>query len=398
MRGAPRASSFCADPGGITMTVPAYTSTETVTCVSEALPSIDTVVDALDAAVLVVDRTGRIRFRNASATSWLSAAGHLQAVFVDARWLEPFPGWEAVITGICDTGSPVQMEGVVDLSPHAESERVTVRCSSYRRSPGQPADGIVVLLERHGAQRDVARRLDMSARLTSLGKIAARVAHELNNPLDGILRYINLSLRVADEAPDSKLKDYLSESRTGLMRMIQIIGDLLEYTRGSGEVGVDVGINGIVEQAIGDVRTIAGGKAVSITFDAAAPNRGQAGGARLHQVLCNLLRNAIDATPAGGQIKVRTEANERALSIRVSDTGGGLSAPPEKIFEPFFTTKPTGQGTGLGLAICREFIAELGGHIDAHNGEQGGAVFTVILPNTGGARSSQPEKPTWQRK
>jgi two-component system NtrC family sensor kinase len=221
---------------------------------------------------------------------------------------------------------------------------------------------------------------EVSRRLASLGKLAARVAHELNNPLDGILRYINLALRIVGDAPQPKLKTYLAESRTGLMRMVQIIGDLLEYSRStSGEFDA-VGINEVMDEAVRSLAAAAEEHHVVVAADFQTPAMPTVRGSRLYQVCCNLLRNAIDAMPDGGRLTITSGIIDDEVVLRVADTGVGLPEPIEKVFEPFFPTKPPGKGPGLGLAICKDFIEDMQGTITASHGENGGAVFTVRIP------------------
>ena len=118
------------------------------------------------------------------------------------------------------------------IGPNGAGKSTTVKILSGILVPdsGQ-VTGVVIAIDRNQDGEVSEEQLEISQRLASLGRLAARVAHELNNPLDGILRYINLALRVADDPPESKLKSYLSESRTGLMRMVQIISELLEFSR-----------------------------------------------------------------------------------------------------------------------------------------------------------------------
>jgi signal transduction histidine kinase len=219
--------------------------------------------------------------------------------------------------------------------------------------------------------------------LTSLGKLASRVAHELNNPLDGILRYVNLALRLVDQSPDPKLKSYLSESRAGLMRMIQIVGDLLEFSRVGDGLFEAASVNDVIEQAIKAVVAQAEAANVMISADFQTQQMPQTSGSRLYQVCLNLLKNAIEAMPAGGRLSVTSGQLANDVVIRIEDTGTGLPIPPEKVFEPFFTTKPPGKGTGLGLAICKDFVEDMHGSITAANGAERGAVFTVRIPLAG---------------
>jgi signal transduction histidine kinase len=103
--------------------------------------------------------------------------------------------------------------------------------------------------------------------------------------------------------------------------------------------------------------------------------------ATLYHVLVNLIKNAIEAMPSGGRVKVRARSLPEAVVLSVADTGPGI--PPEvlpRLFEPFFSLKATGKGTGLGLVICKDLIEKQGGTVAAANRPEGGAVFTVTIP------------------
>jgi signal transduction histidine kinase len=115
---------------------------------------------------------------------------------------------------------------------------------------------------------------------------------------------------------------------------------------------------------------------------AATTMRGHAG--QLQQVVLNLLTNALDATPAGGSVVVRTRATRERLAVEISDTGSGIPAEHRKdIFEPFFSTKEPGRGTGLGLFIASQIVREHGGDIALDSEEGRGATFRVTLPREG---------------
>ena len=337
------------------------------------------VLNSLPACVIVADSNSAIRFRNRAVDTLLAPGLTLDAAFVKVRMLGRFSGWADEIARVAASGEPRTIECVV---PQCGGARPVLLAGSLRRMEESSATGSLVLvwLDRREATDTIDDQLDLTRRLTSLGRIAARVAHELNNPLDGILRYINLALRTLDQPSTDKLRSYLSESRTGLMRMVQIIGDLLEYSRSTDGEFDDVCINRVIEQAIQDSAPTAEGNKVVVAADFHSVEMPSIRGGRLLQVLGNLIKNALDAMPTGGRLTITSGVTGGEVVIQVSDTGPGLSHPPETIFEPFFTTKPTGEGSGLGLAISRDFMEDMGGTIVAMNQPNGGAVFTVRLP------------------
>jgi signal transduction histidine kinase len=218
-------------------------------------------------------------------------------------------------------------------------------------------------------------------RLIALGKLTSKVAHELNNPMDGILRYINLAMRIVEQENLEKAKDYLTHCRQGLMRMVQIVSELLEFSRSTYVPFEQVKIEQIIEDAVKTMVSKAEKLNVKILSNY-APGIPEVRGGNLFQVFCNLIKNALDAMPEGGRLKISTSLmNDNTAVVEFRDTGTGF--PPENayvIFEPFFTTKVKGKGTGLGLAICKDIIEGYNGRITAENAPEGGSIFTVYLP------------------
>jgi signal transduction histidine kinase len=240
-------------------------------------------------------------------------------------------------------------------------------------------DGGIIIIEDITATVNIQRQLANAERLATVGKLTCKVAHELNNPIDGILRYINLAMRIVEQENLDKPKEYLSQCRQGLMRMVHIVSDLLEFTRSTYTPLEYTKIEQIIEDALKTMAKDAESLNIRILRNyASGMPRIKSG--NLFQVFCNLTKNALDAMPQGGQLKISTRLTEdSAIAVVFHDTGTGL--PPENtdvIFEPFFTTKD--RGTGLGLAICKDIIESYGGRITAEIAPDKGSIFTVYLP------------------
>ncbi len=222
-------------------------------------------------------------------------------------------------------------------------------------------------------------------RLATIGKLASKVAHELNNPMDGILRYINLALRSIEQQNLEKPKEYLLQCRQGLMRMVQIVSELLEFSRSTYTTSEEhVKIEQIIEDAIKTMDVKAEGSGIRIIRNY-RPDVPQVRSGNLFQVFCNLIKNAMDAMPNGGELHISTRVTaDNTAIIEFRDTGTGFAPEDaEAVFEPFFTTKEKHGGTGLGLAICKDIISKYHGRITAENAPQGGSIFTVHLPTAG---------------
>ena len=218
-------------------------------------------------------------------------------------------------------------------------------------------------------------------RMAAIGKLTAKVAHELNNPMDGMLRYINLSLRSLESSGNDKPYEYLLHCRQGLMRMIKIVRELLEFSRNNYPVFEYTNINTIIDDAIRMMQNSAGTSKIDITTNLPEELPKVRAG-NLFQVFCNLIKNAIDAMPEGGDLIITAEqGDDGVLSMKFADTGPGFDPKlSEVLFDPFFTTKAEDKGTGLGLAISRDIIEQYNGSITAKNGCERGSVFTVTLP------------------
>jgi signal transduction histidine kinase len=336
-------------------------------------------MDSLGCALLLTDPLGRICYRNLPARRMLPAGDDAPSVLASIRVLGRFDDWPTELARVVRAHADARFAGAV-LPANAKSPLlVTVRCYPLALDDGPLTSGVLIRVEEEPLQEAAEDKLEVSKRLAALGKLAARVAHELNNPLDGILRYINLALRQVGDPSESTLKTYLSESRTGLMRMVQIIGDVLAFTRDTGDLE-EAGINEIVEESLRAVADRLQGRRIVVAVDFQSPRMPRTRGSRLYQVCCNLIRNASDAMPEGGRLSITTAVVDQYVVLRVADTGPGLSAAAQKLFEPFFTTKPAGMGTGLGLAISRDFVESMNGTITAADGPEGGAVFTVRIP------------------
>lgn len=330
------------------------------------------VLNQLDVAILVIDRDGQILYRNPASQHLLSPGNDLDAVLRIAKCYPPIT-WQHYLAGTFSEKQPASWSAplIADSNHH-----LLIRSMAF---PHGQKDLALLCIEKKKCEA-LLEEDEVARRLASLGRLAARVAHELNNPLDGILRYVNLALRVAGEVPATQLSSYLSESRTGLLRMIRIVADLLEFSRNSDAGFEETSINELIEQAVRTCSGAADHNRVVISADFQADSMPKVRGFRLYQVCCNLIRNAIDVMPDGGRLTVTSGLIGDDVLVRIADTGNGLPQPVEKVFEPFYTTKPSGKGTGLGLAICKELVEGMQGTITAANLATGGAVFTVRVP------------------
>jgi CheY-like chemotaxis protein/two-component sensor histidine kinase len=227
--------------------------------------------------------------------------------------------------------------------------------------------------------------------MTSVGKLAAGVAHELNNPLAYVMANVALLReRVGraglDEANARALLDAVAAVADGSQRMRDIMDDLRTFSRPEDQRRVVVDLRRIVESSVRLVSNEIRHRAELVAeLDEDVPQV-LANESRLGQVFINLLVNALHAIPDSrterGLIRIRTYRDAQGCAVAsVEDNGVGIGPVAlRRLFEPFFTTKDVGQGTGLGLAVCENIVTSLGGSIEGESELGRGSTFRVILP------------------
>jgi two-component system NtrC family sensor kinase len=234
-------------------------------------------------------------------------------------------------------------------------------------------------------------QLYQSNRLASVGRLAAGIAHEINNPLTGVLTYSSLLLRSAPEG--SELRNDLETVVRETKRCRDIVKGLLDFSRQVPPHKTNVDMSSVVERALEIVDHQLTVSDIQVTKSCAEnlPTI-RADANQMVQVLINLLVNAADAIGSeGGEIFISTDSEEvegkQWVLVKVADTGCGIRQEDrDKIFEPFFTTKDT-KGTGLGLAVLWGILEEHGATVSVHSRPQRGTTFTIRLPVEGEAVS-----------
>ncbi|MBK7860848.1 MAG: HAMP domain-containing histidine kinase [Archangiaceae bacterium] len=243
----------------------------------------------------------------------------------------------------------------------------------------------------------------LTERMAALGRLAAGVAHEINNPSTFVVGNVRLARDtvaqvLAGASPSSELRevqDALSDALTGATRITETVRDLKTLGRAGDEGNAPVDAADVLDTSLRIVsHQLRQQCMVEKTLHPVSEVL--ANESRLGQVFVNLLTNAGDAMPPGrptreNRVRVVTRMSEGRVCIEISDNGAGIEPDAlSRIFDPFFTTKPVGQGTGLGLSICRRLVDDLGGQLEVESKLGVGTTFRVRLPALPVARPRTP--------
>jgi two-component system NtrC family sensor kinase len=231
---------------------------------------------------------------------------------------------------------------------------------------------------------ELRNRLTQSEKLAALGQFVAGIAHELNNPLQGVLGHVELMLHEGGAA--SRFRRELKLVFREADRAAKIVHNLLVFAGSRRITRRRLNANNVVEKVLTLRATACAAASITVVKDLAPKLPRVAGDALLlQQAILNIVMNAEQAMAASSaprKLEVRTRAVKRhRIEIEIADSGPGIpSEALQRLFEPFFTTKEVGQGTGLGLAIAYGVVQEHGGQLQAMNRDEGGAIFTLALP------------------
>lgn len=297
---------------------------------------------------------------------------------------------------------------VIAVSEDGSAKAEAIDADAYLRKPidyEELRETIARLLSSFERKRAQARQLELG-RLSSLGTLAAGVAHEINNPLTFVSGNITVAMercRRASEAESLEaargmllgVSKALAEAMVGANRIQNVVRGLSAFARPSAAEAVPLDVVEVLEIASQLTQNEVRHRAMLVRDYGDLPHvRGSK--ARLGQVFVNLLLNAAQAIPEGrahdNQIRITARAEADSVVVEISDTGRGIA--PEMlghIYEPFFTTKPVGVGMGLGLSICHAAMQAMGGSIDVESELGKGATFRVTLPLADGVVANFPQ-------
>ena len=337
----------------------------------------ENIVESLNVGVLAVDLEGRVE-------SWNTQLEHMIGVSRQeavGRKLEEVLSAD-LVAEVSARAADEHVSGIYKFHLRNRGGGALVVNVSIAPLVGKAGEriGRLILLDDITQRVRLEEQLIQTEKLTSLGLLAAGVAHEINTPLAVISNYIQMLARqLPGDDPRHKLIDKIVKQT---FRASEIVNNLLNFSRTGAAEFTEVDLNAVVEETL---------SLVAHPFRTARVNvikslQGQlpavlGSNNRLQQVLLNLFMNARDAMPNGGMLEVRTTSNNGYVEVEVTDTGIGI--PREnliRIFDPFFTTKSSGRGTGLGLSVSYGIIKEHAGKIDVRSTPGKGTSFRLEFP------------------
>ncbi|MFZ2087506.1 MAG: response regulator [Desulfobaccales bacterium] len=247
--------------------------------------------------------------------------------------------------------------------------------------PQNGGQGIVVLEDLSELEK-LKQRLHLYEHLAIMGKLSLCVAHELNNPLDGVFRYLSIALRKKDNPEE--VERYLGEAQKGLQKMSMTIRSLLSSANPLKAPPTTDNLLNLLQDAMKIMMFQATDQRIRVSFHAPPEFQQISVDGDLYHVFVNIIKNSLQAMSHGGKLKVDGVVGSQDIAIHFQDTGAGLT-PEElgQIFQPFYSTKDGTQGLGLGLPICRKILERYAGQLVVESQPQQGTRVTILLPKTG---------------
>ncbi|MDL2207389.1 PAS domain-containing protein [Desulfovibrio sp. OttesenSCG-928-M16] len=337
------------------------------------------VISSLPLGLVIFDSSERLAHANGVAEKLLGRP------FSELRGLAPDAvcgkGWAQAANRVRSGASVLEEEhSLVPAKPEgAAAVPVSISASRIVNEMGEGL-GMIFLLRDLREVKRLQAELRRSERLSTLGNMAARVAHEIRNPLSSIKGFATyLSTRYDNETDKQAARTMIGE----VERLNRVVSELLDFARPSDINPVPCKVRELLERALRLAGADAKARGVRLESGRGLEDESlavMADGERITQALLNLLLNAIQATDAGGEVRVDVQPSEgKRVAITVTDTGRGMTAEVrEKMFSPYFTTRAA--GTGLGLSIVAKIVEDHHGEIAVQSEAGKGAAITLWLP------------------
>ena len=293
--------------------------------------------------------------------------------------------------GAVQIASPIRKlaAGMASYKHGVAARPIKVQGPDEMRQAGEAFNLMVSNLEAAEKERDAAEfAMLQSAKLASIGQMAAGIGHEINNPLSNILSLTKLVERRLS-GPDEVVRQDVRAIREEAERVSRIVNAILNFGRQSHPVRTRFEAGAWLFETLELVEAEAARRHVTVQSDIGDDTILEGDRDLLQQTLVNLLLNALYASPEGGSVTLVSRISGDRLTVSVADEGPGIA--PEvagNVFDPFFTTKPEGEGSGLGLSISLGIVQHHNGTLELHNNPDGGVTATITLPLGGAGQTT----------
>ena len=351
--------------------------------VSDLRGNMDRLLRDLEDAVFIFNRERRLVFASGSVDKFLGRDRSTLSGQSIAEIFPPSTNLGLLIDEAASTGIHIRNRRI-PLTGAPESASVLLSVDLLEAQPGaaNPRSGLIVRLRDPEAQRQIGRQLQTADRLAAISRVSGGVAHEVKNPLNAILLHVEVA-RSKLARGDSAVEPQMEIISREILRLDRVVKTFLDFTR-----PVELKLRPVLlQQILGEIADLARPQAAAANIKVvAAPEALAADGVEVtvdsdlfKQAVLNVVVNAIQAMPEGGELRFEASASKNTAEIRISDTGPGI--PPdlkEKIFRLYFTTK-TG-GSGIGLAMTFRIVQLHDGTIDFSSEPGKGTTFVIRLP------------------
>jgi len=362
------------------------------------------VLDDVGVALAVIDHEGNFVFTNHAALKMFGATDHLSVAewrrrdykLQDAHGLEIRAGQSPIVRALA--GEEVAPHDIRMTLPDGRFKWLHVAAHPFSVLG---LTGVLMIVTDETEQVELRRALERLQRIEEFAVLTGGLAHDFNNILSAVSD--NVALALGDEGVQEITRTRLQEVAAAMKKGATLVARLMQYGSVQDTELRPVQINEVVSSALELARPLIRSPVRVKTEMSHALPAVQGNSSRLEQVLVNLILNALDAMPEGGNLTLSTKLvssvtgpgikNERqtqSVLVTVADTGIGI---PENIrrsiFDPFFTTKTTGKGHGLGLSSAQAIVRQHGGQIEVHSAPGAGTTFTIRLPAKNGAASDR---------
>jgi two-component system cell cycle sensor histidine kinase/response regulator CckA len=356
---------------------------------------LQTVFEEIGVAIAVIDRQGKVAFANRTA---LDLAG-----IKEEEKAPSFEEWRRSYRFENSLGHEISLEDSAVMralkGEHVESQEVRFKCpdgtTKWLLTWAYPFSamglaGVLAIVVDETTEVELRRAASQLQRMETLGALAAGITHDLNNILDTISLNVGLAQKCTPPSENHEVR--LHQISAACTKAAGLVKRLMQFSRTQALEYRPTDINVVVTDVVHLVNPLFRHNVAVKTDLLTGLPRVQGDALQLEQALVNLIVNALDAMPNGGELKISTtlqrgknpagtNKNKELVLITVADTGIGIAPQVQSlIFEPFFTTKPSGRGTGLGLSSVYGIVRQHHGSIEVHSAPGAGAAFVISLP------------------